>query len=157
MALTFLQVSAFFVYGFYINLLSSQIVVNECSFGCTLYFDGCNICECNEDLSLGACTGVVCLEYQESYCFECESNLVWTNCSDHCFVTCENTTAACSLEGCVGRCECPGDLPIYENGVCISEDECILDITTTTLPTTNNINTNNINNNNNNTTNNNLS
>jgi len=53
----------------------------------------------------------------------CSGGQVWHDCGSACNSTCEMPNPMCATE-CVARCQCPGHLPIWHQGECISEETC---------------------------------
>jgi len=93
-----------------------------CPDDCSVYFDGCNYCDCNPDGSM-TCTTNVCSTYSDAYCSTCKNNLEWTSCGSSCTKTCTDTDPPCDTV-CTERCQCPSDKPYYYNGACLAIDEC---------------------------------
>jgi len=54
---------------------------------------------------------------------ECKGGQVWEECGSNCTSTCEDPDPQCS-DSCVPRCQCPSDLPMLQNGQCISDYAC---------------------------------
>ena len=39
-----------------------------CTPDCAVWYDGCNNCQCNDDMTLGACTKRMCFVHNNPYC-----------------------------------------------------------------------------------------
>jgi len=94
-----------------------------CQQGCTSYFNGCNECECNGNVTSSCSTTNICEELQDDYCLECESNKEWTECGSPCVATCDDATPLC-IEECQSKCYCPTDT-VWNGEQCVSLDECL--------------------------------
>jgi len=53
----------------------------------------------------------------------CTSGRVWSECGSPCTATCANPWPICAAV-CVSRCECPRDLPLWEDGGCVDASLC---------------------------------
>ena len=110
---------------------------------CPVYFNGCNACQCPDlvedsdsfDAGIDFCTNLDCpdgIEFGPTRtCFRCELNIMEYTFCGKCDRTCDNPSPNClNDEGCIEKCQCPLDRPIYHDGECIVEEECpnIIDI-----------------------------
>ena len=51
----------------------------------------------------------------------------YTQCGK-CDRTCDNPQPNCLRDtGCIEKCQCPLDVPIYQDGQCITFEDCLLD------------------------------
>jgi len=53
----------------------------------------------------------------------CTSGRVWSECGSPCTATCADPWPICAAV-CVSRCECPRDLPLWEDGGCVDASLC---------------------------------
>ena len=61
----------------------------------------------------------------ERKCFKCENpEMEYTKCG-RCDRTCDNLSPLClDNNECVEKCQCPLHAPIYDNGKCITAEQC---------------------------------
>jgi len=57
----------------------------------------------------------------------CDGDQVWTNCASQTTRTCSDPNPDTSQDGCVPRCHCPDDRPVWDDDrqMCINADECV--------------------------------
>jgi len=120
---------------------SQSIDYNEkyCKQGnCTIYYDGCNYCECDLE-----CIQIYCESNEEDYCVSCESNMIWNGeCAPVASTTCNEVITGVyilHIQECQQKCTCPDDKPYWNESHCVTKNDCYDNINTidpTPLPTT---------------------
>merc|ERR1712087_338407 len=50
---------------------------------------------------------------------QCSGGQVWKLCGSACTKTCTDLSPVCTKQ-CVPKCECPSEMPVWENGACVS-------------------------------------
>eukprot|EP01083_Nonionella_stella_P162213 532314_1 len=107
----------------------------RCIEHCPVYFDGCNACQCpsidgdSSGKSADFCSNVGgCVEAvggTERRCFRCELlEMNYVTCGA-CDRTCNDPNPRClQSDLCVEKCQCPLHAPIYDNGRCITFEQC---------------------------------
>ena len=103
----------------------------SCAEHCVVYFNGCNACQCpaGGDEGVDLCTNRDCAPGVEGgsdrQCVRCEvAEMEYTLCGK-CDRTCADPSPFCLQDsGCTEKCQCPLERPIYDEGTCITVEEC---------------------------------
>jgi len=100
---------------------SQSIDYNEkyCKQGnCTIYYDGCNYCDCNL-----ACTQMHCEE---------NGNMIWNgDCAPVAPTTCNEVITGVyilHIQECQQKCTCPDDKPYWNETHCVTKNDCFADV-----------------------------
>jgi len=105
------------------SAVTTSINFNEkyCENGCTSYFNGCNVCHCDGNIT-STCGNNICDVLQDDYCLACVSNKEWTECGSACIATCDNPTPLC-IQECESTCYCPNNT-VWNGSQCVPLNEC---------------------------------
>eukprot|EP01083_Nonionella_stella_P280830 955490_1 len=104
----------------------------KCIQHCPVYYDGCNACQCPSIIAEREgdfCTNLECSEGSigglSRTCFRCEVNIMEYIFCGKCDRTCNDPIPTClDNNECIEKCQCPLFAPIYDNGRCITFQQC---------------------------------